>query len=86
VPAAASPSGDGRPRAERQAVESLTPKERAIIRLITDGKSNAQVARSLHLSPRTVETYRGRLMQKLQIQDMAALVKLAIRQGLTSIE
>jgi PAS domain S-box-containing protein len=86
VPAEASPPDEGRTRAERDAVESLTAKERAIIRLITEGKSNAQVGESLHLSPRTVETYRGRLMQKLQIQDMAALVKLAIRQGLTSIE
>jgi PAS domain S-box-containing protein len=78
--------GDETSHAERQAVESLTPKERAIVRLITEGKSNAQVAKSLHLSPRTVETYRGRLMQKLQIEDMPALVKLAIRQGLTSVQ
>jgi PAS domain S-box-containing protein len=81
-----SPPDEGRTRAEREAVESLTPNERAIIRLITEGKSNAQVAESLRLSRRTIETYRSRLMQKLQVEDMAALVKLAIRRGLTSIE
>jgi PAS domain S-box-containing protein len=86
IAAEARPVGDDISRAERQAVESLTPKERAIIRLVTEGQSNAQVGKSLHLSPRTVETYRGRLMRKLQIEDIAALVKFAIRQGLTSIE
>ena len=68
-----SPSGDGaaersipasrRLIAERQAIESLTSNERSIIRLIAEGKSNTEIADLLHLSPRTVETYRGRLMQ-----------------------
>jgi PAS domain S-box-containing protein len=84
--AQAFPPDEGRTWAERAAVESLTPKERAIIRLISEGKSNAEVAESLRLSRRTIETYRSRLMQKLQIEDMAALVKLAIRQGLTSVQ
>jgi PAS domain S-box-containing protein len=82
VPAA----GDEAFLAERHAVASLSANERAIIRLIAAGKSNAQIGKSLDLSRRTIETYRGRLMQKLQIDDVAALVKLAIRQGLTSIE
>jgi PAS domain S-box-containing protein len=80
------PASDVAFNAETRAVESLTPKERSIIRLIAEGKSNAAVGKSLHLSARTVETYRGRLMQKLQIEDVAALIKLAIRQGLTSID
>jgi PAS domain S-box-containing protein len=84
--AAVRPASDAAFNAETRAVESLTPKERAIIRLIAEGKSNAAVGKSLHLSPRTVETYRGRLMQKLQIEDVASLIKLAIRQGLTSVE
>src|SRR6266576_1156394 len=46
--------------AERQAIESLTSNERSIIRLIAEGKSNGEVADLLHLSPRTVETYRAR--------------------------
>jgi PAS domain S-box-containing protein len=71
--------------AERQAIESLTSNERSIIRLITEGKSNARVAELLHLSPRTVETYRARLMQKLQLEDLVALVKFAIRNGISSV-
>jgi PAS domain S-box-containing protein len=86
TPAVASREADEAFLEERRAVDSLTPKERAIIRLIAEGKSNAEVARSVHLSPRTVETYRGRIMRKLQLEDMAALVKLAIRQALTSIQ
>ena len=72
--------------AERQAIESLTSNERSIIRLITEGKSNAEVADLLHLSPRTVETYRARLMQKLQLEDLVALVKFAIRNGMSSVD
>jgi PAS domain S-box-containing protein len=71
---------------ERQAIDSLTPNEHAIFRLITEGKANAAVGELLHLSPRTVETYRARLMQKLQVEDLAALVKFAIRHGVTSLE
>jgi PAS domain S-box-containing protein len=72
--------------AERQAIESLTSNERSIIRLIAEGKSNAGVADLLHLSPRTVETYRARLMQKLQLEDLVALVKFAIRNGMSSVD
>jgi PAS domain S-box-containing protein len=74
------------PIAERQAIEMLTSTERSMIRLITEGKSNAEVASLLHLSPRTVETYRARLMQKLQLKDLVALVKFAIRNGLSTVD
>jgi PAS domain S-box-containing protein len=72
--------------AERHAIESLTSNERSIIRLITEGKSNAEVAELLHFSPRTVETYRARVMQKLQLEDLVALVKFAIRHGMSSVD
>ena len=84
--AGTTPTERSRLAAERRALESLTPNERAIMRLITEGKSNAEVGTALHLSPRTVETYRARLMEKLQLDNLAALVKFAIRHGLTSIE
>ena len=67
-------------------IDSLTPREREILRLVAEGKSNAQTAQIVGLSPRTVETYRGRLMQKLQLEDLPSLVKFAIRHGLTSAE
>lgn len=77
---------DRRLVAERQAIESLTSNERAIVRLITEGKSNVEVGELLQLSPRTVETYRARLMEKLQLEGLPALVKFAIRHGITSLE
>lgn len=65
------------------ALASLTPRERQVLELIVDGRTNAQAASILKLSPRSVETYRGRLMQKLGMQDLPALVKFAIRNGIT---
>jgi PAS domain S-box-containing protein len=72
--------------AERRALESLTSNERSIIYLLAEGKSNAEVAHLLHLSPRTVETYRARLMEKLHLEDLVALVKFAIRNGMSSVD
>jgi PAS domain S-box-containing protein len=72
--------------AERHAIDSLTFNERSIMRLITEGKSNTEVAELLNFSPRTVETYRARLMQKLRVQDVVGLVKFAIRHGMSSVD
>lgn len=68
------------------ALEQLTESERRILALVADGKSNAEAAALLRLSPRTVETYRARLMHKLGIEDLPALVKFAIRHGITPLE
>ena len=65
---------------------SLTVRERDVLQLIADGKSNAAAASILGLSPRSVETYRARLMQKLGIEDLPTLVKFAIRHGMTTLE
>lgn len=65
---------------------NLTTSERRVLRLIVEGKSNAEAAQMLDLSPRTVETYRARLMEKLQLEDLPALVKFAIRNGITSVD
>jgi DNA-binding NarL/FixJ family response regulator len=67
-------------------IASLTAREREILPLIVNGKSNAEAAAILGLSPRSVETYRLRLMQKLGIQDLPTLVKFAIRHGMTTLE
>ena len=64
----------------------LTPRERDVLRLVVDGKSNIESAATLGLSPRSVETYRLRLMQKLGLSDLPSLVKFAIRHGLTTLE
>jgi DNA-binding NarL/FixJ family response regulator len=67
-------------------VEALSPREREILQLIAEGHTSAEVGRMLSLSPKTVETYRSRLMQKIGVEDLAGLVKFAILHGLTSID
>jgi DNA-binding NarL/FixJ family response regulator len=68
------------------ALEELTSTESDILRLVADGKSNAEVGAHLGLATRTVETYRIRLMRKLNLDDLASLVKFAIRHGITSLD
>jgi DNA-binding NarL/FixJ family response regulator len=74
------------PGATQTPLDRLTPREREVLQLVVEGKSNAESAALLALSPRSVETYRLRLMQKLAIDDLPALVKFAIRHGVTTLE
>lgn len=67
-------------------VEALSTREREILQLIAEGHTSAEVGRMLSLSPKTVETYRSRLMQKIGVEDLTGLVKFAILHGLTSID
>lgn len=64
----------------------LTGREREVLQLVVEGKSSAEIAQILHLSPKTVETYRSTLMKKLEIDDLPSLVKFAIKIGLTTLE
>jgi DNA-binding NarL/FixJ family response regulator len=64
----------------------LSSREREILQLLVEGKTNARIAELLYLSPKTIETYRSHLMQKLGIADLPGLVKFAIQHGLTSVE
>jgi DNA-binding NarL/FixJ family response regulator len=63
----------------------LSPREREVLQLVVEGKSNAEIAGDLSLSIKTVETYRSRLMMKLDIHDLPDLVKFAIRHGVISL-
>jgi len=65
---------------------ALSTRERDIVRLVADGRSNAEAARLLGLSARTVETYRIRIMRKLGLSGVPALVKFAIRNGLATLD
>src|SRR5712691_6671100 len=81
-------------------LESLTSRERSILQLVVEGSSSAKVADMLvvegsssakvadilALSPKTVDTYRSRIKQKLGIHDLPALVKFAIQNGITSLD
>ena len=77
---------------QRQTIKELSPltyltsRERQVLQLIVEGKANLDIAEALSLSPKTIDTYRSRMMRKLGISDMASLVKLAILNGLTSLE
>jgi DNA-binding NarL/FixJ family response regulator len=67
-------------------LESLSHRERQMLQLVAEGHSSAEIGRLLSLSPKTVDSYRSRLMQKLGLGDVPALVKFAIRFGLTRLE
>ena len=64
---------------------AFSSREREILQLVVEGKTSASIAEMLFLSPKTVETYRSRLMEKLGVSNLAELVKFAIEHGLTSI-
>ncbi len=68
------------------ALHQLSSRERHVLQMLVEGKSAASVARKLNLSPRTVETYKARLMKKLGLADLPSLVKFAVRHGLTPLD
>ncbi len=62
----------------------LTAREREILQLVGEGSSSPEIAKALHLSVKTVEGHRSRIMAKLNLHDVAGLVRYAIRTGLVS--
>ncbi len=60
----------------------ITPRQREILQLIAEGKSTKEIAFLLNVSVKTVETHRTQLMQRLNIQDIPALVRIAMHAGL----
>jgi DNA-binding NarL/FixJ family response regulator len=62
---------------KKSPLDRLSPREREVLQLVVEGK---------HLSPKSVDTYRSRLMHKLGVANLAELVKFSIRHGLTSLE
>lgn len=64
----------------------LTERERAILQLLVEGQTNAEIAAHLNLSPKTVHTYRSRMMTKLEIDNLPGLVMFAIQHGLISLK
>jgi DNA-binding NarL/FixJ family response regulator len=67
-------------------LERLSSRERQVLQMLAEGHAIADIATRLSLSPKTVETYRARMMEKLEIRDFATLVKFAIQHGITSLE
>jgi DNA-binding NarL/FixJ family response regulator len=66
--------------------QRLTPRQREILQLIAEGSSTKEIARRLEVSVKTVETHRAQLMERLDIHDVAGLVRFALRVGLISSE
>ncbi len=71
-------------REARQTLKRLTPRESEIVDAIVAGKSSKQIAETLSVSQRTVETHRANILDKLQIANTASLVRLAVLAGLGS--
>ena len=64
---------------------SLSSREREVLQLIAEGKSTKDIAFTLDISPKTVETHRRQIMQKLKLDNIAELTRYAIREGITSL-
>jgi DNA-binding NarL/FixJ family response regulator len=64
-------------------LDRLSPREREILQLVVEGASSAAIAKIVFLSPKTVETYRSRLMKKLGVSDLTELIRYAVSNGLT---
>jgi DNA-binding NarL/FixJ family response regulator len=71
-------------RSDEPPGDQLTPRQREVLQLVAEGLSTKEIARSLDLSIKTVETHRSQLMKQLDIHDVAGLVRYALRTGLIS--
>jgi DNA-binding NarL/FixJ family response regulator len=68
------------------AADLLTPREREVLQLVAEGHTNSSVANELSISVKTVEKHRANVMTKLEVTDLASLVREAIRQGLIFLD
>lgn len=71
---------------DESAFDLLTEREREVLQLLSEGFSAKQIGTRLCLSPKTVQTHRQHVMEKLQLNSVAELTKYAIREGLTALE
>jgi DNA-binding NarL/FixJ family response regulator len=76
----------GKGVSKRDLLATLSPRQREVLRLIAEGRTTKQIAQILEISVKTVETHRAQLMQRLDIHDVAGLVRYAIIVGLIEVE
>ncbi len=76
----------GAPVSDDAASLRLSNREREVLQLLAEGKSAREIAQSLHVSVKTIDTHRRHIMKKLNLHSVAELTKYAIREGLTSID
>jgi DNA-binding NarL/FixJ family response regulator len=67
-------------------LDRLSPREREILQLVAEGKTSQEIAERLSISPKTVDSYRSRLMRKIGVKDLAGLVRFAIQNGVIPLE
>lgn len=67
---------------EAAALDSLSAREREVLVLVVQGRTSKEIARIVGVKPTSIDTYRSRIMAKLALPDLCALVRFAIRQGL----
>ena len=77
---------DGRRDDKQDRLARLSTREREVLQLLAEGHTGTEIAERLSLSPKTVETYRARLVEKLGIRDVAGLVRFAIQRGIISLD
>jgi RNA polymerase sigma factor (sigma-70 family) len=87
IRAAALASEVSRAQTEREArfahaLKRLTPREREVLDHVLAGRHNREIAALLHISPRTVEVYKARIMDKLDVDRLPDLIRLALEMGL----
>ena len=71
---------------EPSVFSTLTKRERQVLQLLAEGQTTKQTGMKLHISPKTVEAHRLRIMEKLDLDNVAQLTKYAIQEGLTTAE
>lgn len=76
----------GKGTTKRELLDTLSPRQREVLRLIALGRTTKQIAQELGISVKTVETHRAQLMERLGIRDVAGLVRYAIIVGLIDVE
>lgn len=77
-----TPNRDTDGQAQRDSYELLSPREKEVLRMVALGHTNRKIADQLFLSVKTIETYRARVMEKLNLRTRAALVRYALLRGL----
>lgn len=71
---------------ERNLLETLSRREHEILRFVAEGKSSREIAESLTISSKTVDTYRSRLMRKINAKNVAGVIRFAIQNGIIELE
>ena len=76
----------GKASSDRAKLDTLSPRQREILKLVADGLNTKEIAGHLSISAKTVETHRAQLMERLNIHEIASLVRFAVKMGLVDVE